>query len=88
MANLVEIIVENYLKTICKTYVKLCKTFFYLKTNVYKIIYQPTFPYFSTISSTTLKHLYQINLFHYSTTPTTKTTKYINIVKKGNLYEN
>lgn len=88
MASLVEICVENYRKSTRKTIVKLCKTFIQNKTSVYKIVYQPTFPYFPTTFFANNKPLYLNYLFHYSTPPTTMTTKYINIVKKGNLNEN
>ena len=79
----VEIYVENIRKTARKTIVKLCKTFTHFKNSVYKIVYQPTFPYFPTTFSTTHPNLFLNYLFHYSTPPTTMTTKYINIVKKG-----
>lgn len=88
MVNLVEICVENYRKSTRKTIVKLCKTFIQNKFFVYKIIYQLTFPTFPTTFFTNDKPLLLNYFFHYSTPPTTMTTKYINIVKKGNLNEN
>ena len=83
MAN-VENYAKNPVKIPPKTFVKLCKTFHQLHQLVQNLHISLTFSHFPTNFPTTTSSLSQLNLFHYSTNPTTKATIYnIIIVKKG-----
>lgn len=88
MTKKVEILAKNFRKTPRTNRENRCKTSTQTKSRVYKTLFQPTFPYFSTAFSTTSKPLYLINLFHYSTYPTTKTTKYNKIIEERKQNEN
>lgn len=82
MDSLVEIIVENIRITISKTSEKIRKTFSFYKKSVYKFFFQPLFLHFSTTLPTKPDNLLLSYFIHYSTYPTTITTKYNKIVKE------
>ena len=73
----VENSVKNSRKTMLKTNEKLWKTFTKIINHVKNLTSPLTFPNFPTDLLTTTRHLFNPYFFHYSTPPTTKTTKYI-----------
>ena len=79
MANeVVNNIVDKPLKTLFKTNAKLYTAIQKNVSVVYKTTIHQVFPHFPTSFYTTNSPLYVINIFHYSTYPTTITTKNIN----------
>ncbi len=74
--------VENPLKTLFKTMENFVNPFKILLQCVYKLSFHRLFQSFSTAFYTNSHSLLPINIFHYSTYPTTKTTKYINIEER------
>ena len=83
MDNLVvENIVNKSFKTMLKTLEKCVDVYKKILFIVYKLSFHQLFPNFSTYFYTTNHSLLFTNCFHYSTYPTTITTKYINIEER------
>ncbi len=83
MANIIVYnFVENPLKTLFKTMENFVKQNKIVVQYVYKISFHQLLQLLSTYFYTKFSSLSLINNFHYSTYPTTKTTKYINIEER------
>ena len=85
--------VENLCKTpwksTCKTRANLCEKPHTTHLPVQNYLFPLPFPYFPTTFLTTAPPLFQTNLFHYSTAPTTITNiLYINNNNRKDPYEN
>lgn len=77
VSKIVNNIVDKPLKTLFKTNGKLFARIQNFVLVVYKTIVHQLFPSFFTGFYTTTSSLSETNVFHYSTYPTTITTKYI-----------
>lgn len=75
--EIVEKFVEKHLKTLFKSQQNFAKLYEIKLFNVYKASFHQLFQTFSTVFYTVTPPLNLSNYFHYSTYPTTITTKYI-----------
>ena len=73
MAKNVQNSCKTLLKSLRKTRVKICSKNKYFTNPVQNTTFPPTFPTFPTTFPTAIPPLSSLNLFHFSTEPTTTT---------------